>query len=185
MIAAEPNNHRWLRKWLRGEPHQIIGTNSDPYLLRWYIIPRNPVVNLYLHQFLRSDDDRALHDHPWWFWSVVLAGHYYEHRADGRRIRRRAGSIAYRSATTRHRVELPISQDRFSLLRREESCWTVVLTGPRRRIWGFWCPGRLVLTGPTVTGTIDMERFVHHKEWGEAGCGEPFGTNTLLRGAGR
>ncbi|EIC64345.1 hypothetical protein [Mycobacteroides abscessus] len=58
-----PNNHRWLRKWLRLEPHQPIGAEGEPpYLLRWYVIPRNRWVNVYLHKFLRDDEDRALVD---------------------------------------------------------------------------------------------------------------------------
>ena len=26
---------------------------------------RNKIFNIYLHQIIRSDDDRALHDHPY------------------------------------------------------------------------------------------------------------------------
>lgn len=40
-----------------------IGGHERPYLLRWFIIPRNRFFNIYLHKFLRSDDDRALLDH--------------------------------------------------------------------------------------------------------------------------
>ena len=43
----------------------VIGGAERPYLRRWWVIPRNRLFNVYLHQFLRSDDDRALHDHPW------------------------------------------------------------------------------------------------------------------------
>ncbi|CPR57358.1 hypothetical protein [Mycobacteroides abscessus] len=133
---------QWFGKLIRGQHHLAIGGEDDPYLLRWYLIPRNKRLNIYLHQFIRSDDDRALHDHPWWFWSFVLAGHYYEHRADGRRIKRHWASIAYRAAKTRHRVELPKSNDPMSLLEREDCCWTIVVTGPRTRDWGFWVPRR-------------------------------------------
>ncbi|SKM28902.1 hypothetical protein [Mycobacteroides abscessus] len=170
MTTAPPTNKHWFRKLIHGQPHQIIGGNDDPYLLRWYLIPRNPVLNIYLHQFLRSDDDRALHDRPWWFWSMVLLGHYYEHRADGRRIKRHAGSIAYRRAETRHRVELPTSNDPFSLLSREDSCVTLVITGPRVRVWGFWCKDRF---GETRSRQYEVERFVPYYDWHDGGCGEP------------
>ncbi|SID67872.1 Protein of uncharacterised function (DUF550) [Mycobacteroides abscessus subsp. abscessus] len=77
MTATGPNNHHLLRKWLRLEPHQPIGAEGEaPYLLRWYVIPRNRWLNIYLHKFLRDDDDRALHDHPWWFVSLMLWGQY-------------------------------------------------------------------------------------------------------------
>ncbi|WP_457226787.1 hypothetical protein [Mycobacteroides abscessus] len=186
MTTAPPTNKHWFRKLIHGQPHQIIGGNNDPYLLRWYLIPRNPVLNIYLHQFLRSDDDRALHDHPWWFWSMVLLGHYYEHRADGRRIKRHAGSIAYRRAETRHRVELPTSNDPFSLLSREDSCVILVITGPRVRVWGFWCKaGKRADVFDDITpdqfdriqrGEVVMvDRFVPYYDWHDGGCGEPIG----------
>ncbi|YCU56687.1 hypothetical protein ACRYGV_18085 [Mycobacteroides abscessus] len=131
---------QWFGKLIRGQHHLAIGGEDDPYLLRWYLIPRNKRLNIYLHQFIRSDDDRALHDHPWWFWSFVLAGHYYEHRADGRRIKRHWASIAYRAAKTRHRVELPKSNDPMSLLEREDCCWTIVVTGPEPATGGSGAP---------------------------------------------
>ncbi|WJR32455.1 hypothetical protein P3F83_18260 [Mycobacteroides immunogenum] len=166
---------QWFGKLIRGQHHLAIGGEDDPYLLRWYLIPRNRHLNIYLHQFIRSDDDRALHDHPWWFWSFVLAGHYYEHRADGRRIKRHWLSVAYRAATTRHRVELPRSNDPMSLLEREDCCWTVVVTGPRTRDWGFWCPGgRFLFMEGGNSSTLEVDRFIPHTDWGAAGCGEPF-----------
>lgn len=157
MSATTTQNQRWLRKWLRFEPHQVIG-DGTPYLLRWYVIPRNPVFNIYLHKFLRSDDDRALHDHPWWFVSLILRGRYDEVTAQGRK-RRGAGSIAFRPAEWRHRVEL--LPDR--AYESEASCWTLIVTGRRVRTWGFWCPG---------PGWIAGDRFVPWQEWGDAGCGE-------------
>ena len=62
----------------RRAPDLVIGGAADPYLRRWYVLPRNPVLNVYLHHFLRSDDDRALHDHPWVNASVLLDGDYVE-----------------------------------------------------------------------------------------------------------
>ena len=51
------------------------------YLNRWWYIKRNKIANNYVHQFLRSDDDRALHDHPWLFnISILLHGSYLEER---------------------------------------------------------------------------------------------------------
>lgn len=168
---AHEGNKQWLRKWLRFEPHQIIGGEDRPYLRRWYVIPRNPVFNLYLHQFLRSDDDRALHDHPWYFASLILKGGYWEHRKDRLitgRSWRSAGSIAFRSPDTAHRVELatesvPICRvqgpdgDRTYYDTVELPTWTLIATGPRIRRWGFHCPKYWV----------HWEQFVHQN-----GCGE-------------
>lgn len=115
------------------EPDRIIGSADHPYMRRWYIIPRNPLFNVYLHQFLRSDDDRALHDHPWWNCSILIDGRYVEHTIDAggisRRVERRAGAFKIRWVKYAHRIELFPG----------ETCWTVFITGPRFRIWGFHC----------------------------------------------
>lgn len=127
-------------------PDRIIGGVDDPYMHRWFVIPRNPIFNVYLHHFLRSDDDRALHDHPWWNASWLLQGSYQEIvPADGdpngpflRRIHRQAGDIAFRSAKAAHRVRLFRNWNRAG--GPEQSVWTIFITGPRFREWGFWCP---------------------------------------------
>lgn len=118
----------WLKILLSGKPHFIVGGIERPYTLRWHLIPRNKWLCIYLHKFLRDDDDRALHDHPWNFVSIMLSGAYHEHTDDSV-ITRSAPSIAYRSADHRHRVEL-ISK----------SCWTIIFRGRVIREWGFWCP---------------------------------------------
>lgn len=112
----------------------VIGDRRRPYLERWFVVPRNPVFNVYLHRFLRSDDDRALHDHPWANMSVLLDGEYIEHRiaAGGIHIRniRHAGDVCIRlSGRVAHRIEL-----------LNGPCWTLFITGPRYRQWGFHCP---------------------------------------------
>lgn len=159
----------WLQRLFSGKPHQIIGgENGDPYMLRWYVIPRNPLLNIYVHKFLRSDDDRALHDHPWWFVSLILRGSYIEHTPGGARIRD-AWSIAFRPAETRHRVQLLINM----MTGRELPCWTVIVTGPKRRGWGFWCRDKVTaLDHPFYDYGQQVERFVPWREWGDGGCGE-------------
>jgi hypothetical protein len=41
-------------------PDFIIGGAERPYMLRWFLLPRNEVFNIYYHRILRDDDDRAL-----------------------------------------------------------------------------------------------------------------------------
>lgn len=127
---------RLIARATRREPDMIIGGAQDPYLLRWWMIPRNPMFNAYLHLFLRSDDDRALHDHPWANCSILLRGSYVEHqiRAGGihTRQRRVAGDWTVRpSGRIAHRIELDAGP-----------CWTLFLTGPLYRRWGFHCPDK-------------------------------------------
>lgn len=117
----------------RRPPDVIIGGAEDPYMRRWWVIPRNRVFNIYLHHFLRSDDDRALHDHPWVNLSVLLEGRYAEHTiaAGGvhRRTERAAGQMKLRGPRAAHRVELI-----------DGPCWSLFITGPMMRSWGFHCP---------------------------------------------
>lgn len=127
-------------------PDVIIGGADDPYLLRWHIIPRNKFFNIYLHKFCRPDDDRALHDHPWASCSIILRGYYYEH-LPGRVIRiRRAGNITLRRASQSHRIGLShcfYNSDRSSFGEvggMYNHAWTLFLTGPKVREWGFHCP---------------------------------------------
>ena len=62
---------------MRRPPDFIIGEPANPYLIRWWVIPRNRWFNIYLHEIRRSDDDRALHDHPWLNCSILLHGGYF------------------------------------------------------------------------------------------------------------
>ena len=120
------------------EPDLVIG--SPPYMARWHVIPRNRWLNVYYHRIMRSDADRALHDHPWPFnISILLDGSYVEvtpadrHDPAGPVQRRRydEGAVLVRmGGTYAHRLEL--LGDRF--------CRTLFITGPRVREWGFWCP---------------------------------------------
>ena len=128
----------WFRHLIQRKPGMIIGGKDNPYLVRYYLVPRNPYLNFYLHKFLRSDDDRALHDHPWWFVSLVLKGGYWEHKdAHPLTIKWRAApSIALRRADTAHRVQL----DHDVKTSAEKPCWTFIVTGPKIREWGFHCP---------------------------------------------
>ena len=138
-------------------PSMIIGGADDPYLLRWYLIPRNRFFNVYLHEFHRSDDDRALHDHPWCSMSLVLTTGYWEHLEDAV-IWRWAGSVLFRSATLAHRIALGAKYH------GEGLPLTIFITGPKIRDWGFHCP----------KGWIPWWEFVSGADKGVPGkgCGE-------------
>lgn len=117
-------------------PDFIIGPEDDPYMRRWFIIPRNPFQNIYLHEVLRSDDDRAGHDHPWNNQTLVIDGGYFEQTYYSARpwvadyqYERKPGDIITRTAEDTHRLIVPFGG----------RAVTLFTTGPRIREWGFWC----------------------------------------------
>lgn len=134
----------------------IIGNATGPYMLRWYIMPRNRWCNVYLHKIVRDDDDRALHDHPWASVSLLLNGDYYEITPCGGKRLYRAGSVIFRGAKYTHRLEC--SCDHFG---DPLPCWTLFITGPKVREWGFHCP----------SGWVRWQKFVSPRNRGEVGRG--------------
>ncbi len=129
-------------------PDFVIG---DDYLRRWYIKRTGGIdpreddrdSNIFLHNIRHSDDDRALHDHPWWNITIVLAGSYLEVKPDfsladtphmslafvpTKTVRRRAGHVVFRRASDAHRLTVDGGD-----------AWTLFITGRKSREWGFHC----------------------------------------------
>lgn len=164
---------RYFRK--RG-PDFYVGGKENPYLERWWIIPRNPIFNIYLHKFLRDDDDRALHDHPWLSLSIIIKGSYIEHLDGGKWRYCKRWSVIPRRAVHRHRIELLkngwtwVKEGKHKKLfcRSVVPAWTIFITGPRIREWGFWCKS---LYG---TRFVHWEKFTSPADKGQIGqgCGE-------------
>lgn len=156
---------RWIARAEQRAPDFIIGGKADPYLERWWVIPRNRVFNIYLHHFLRDDDDRALHDHPWIWCSILLIGGYKEHTiaAGGvHKVRHRfAPSIRFASPWRAHRIELYRPHEFGLPGEKPISCWTLFITGPVVRKWGFHCP----------QGWRRWEDFVSRDDAGSIGRG--------------
>lgn len=132
--------------------------DSSPLLERWTILS-TPIGKLRLHHFLRSDEDRELHDHPWSYVSLIVAGGYTEEIAPAayrqksyrfdppltaapqtERHWRRAGSLLFRSARWMHRIEIAPGRD----------AWTLIWMTRRSRTWGFF----------TGRGWIRWDRYV-------------------------
>lgn len=124
------------------------------YLQRWWVIPKNNYFNIYLHRFNSSDEDRANHDHPWWNISILINGAYNEHLpkypekwiSEGNReeiVKKRYPFIPiYRAANVIHRIEL-IDDNRNENIDgpiQGKPIWTIFITGPKVKDWGFWCP---------------------------------------------
>lgn len=129
-------------------PDKTIGA----YMLRWWRIARNAYMNVYYHIVQRSDDDRALHDHPWWNFSIVLDGGYYEHTIEAGGVNKRTwygpGSVRFRRAGTfAHRLELAVEHATgkpWTPNGAEMPVRTIFITGPVLRRWGFHHPSKWV-----------------------------------------
>jgi hypothetical protein len=76
---------RWIDSFIRrvrDDPRTVnrkVGPEDDPLITRYFVIPRNRFLNIYLHNFHRSDRGE-LHDHRMGSISVVLQGRYFEQR---------------------------------------------------------------------------------------------------------
>lgn len=102
-----------------------------------------------IHYWLASDDLRIAHDHPYWFITLVLWGGYFDLDFEGKLDYLHIGSIRFRKATHRHKVQL-----------RKSPTITLLLTGPSTRRWGFWF------------GSKKLNRDKYFAEFGHHPCDE-------------
>ncbi len=127
---------------------------TAPYLVRWSLWPPFGC-SLKLHQILRADDDRCMHDHPWWFVRIILWGGYTEH------VRTEAGRGTVWIEECNRKPWRPLAPwriyycppsfaHRITQLTNGKSSWTLVFCGPRFRDWGFF----------TKTGWMQWRAFV-------------------------
>jgi hypothetical protein len=98
--------------------------STGVYVRRWYL--ETPYFSVRLHHWLHSDDNRAFHDHPWWFITLILKGSYTDLNPI-RSERMTPGKVAYRPALHQHTAQIDPG-----------GCWTLLLTGPKIRQWGFY-----------------------------------------------
>lgn len=133
------------------EVRHILRKDNKPYLDRYRLFKRawvekylpawlaNKLPNVYLHNFLSSDQDLELHNHPWGTsLSLILVGGYSEERRTTlsgihgsiyavSKKNYTPGSLNFIRANDFHRVDL-----------LEDQCWSLFITGERQQDWGFW-----------------------------------------------
>lgn len=147
---------------------KLVLEDGTEYIDRWHLIPRNRWFNIYLHKTM-SDDYRILHDHPWDNISIVLKGGYYETVPAveysehvnpffwAKVVRwRKPGSIICRKAHwPPHSLSLAtVVESLVPRVIKKRVCWSLFITGPRKRDWGFW----------TRKGWISHEQMVTIKD---------------------
>lgn len=134
------HNARESRKWPKRRTIWSCQAELGPLFTRYYLFESKPL-SVYIHCFHTSDEDRALHDHPWSFLSFLFHRGYWEWTpyttgwGEGAVVGskphwRPRFSILYRPATWAHRVELAAPDT-----------WTLVFRFKRTREWGFWPSG--------------------------------------------
>ena len=126
-VGGSSPSPRTQRKWALALNEQL-GLPECPYVIRWRL--ETPWFSIRLHHWLASDDDRAKHDHPWSFVTFVLRGGYTDASPSGDE-HLKAPAVRYRDATHQHTV-FPDAG----------GAWTIIITGPIVRKWGFWVNGK-------------------------------------------
>lgn len=152
-VQNRPNG-AWERS-LRYGPGRIFRrltlrrADNQVYLNRWGLA-HDRIGGVLLHKMEAPDPGVDLHDHPWWFVSIILWGGYTEQRAPIREAPLFAKlADAYPDGCTRGVVEqrhwlsaqvmrLDECHTITDLTRR--TSWSIVFKGPRRRSWGFYMP---------------------------------------------
>lgn len=117
------------------------------FLDRWGIVTRWGGV--YLHHIAGPDPGMDVHDHPWTFASLILAGGYSEeHVANKDAVTCAQTAERWPDTCTPgvarswrrwqvHRMPLDVAHRITSVL---PGTWTFVVRGPDRRVWGFYPP---------------------------------------------
>lgn len=134
-----------IADWLIERSKRTPFIHLPGYMNRYWLLPydwfgllekQRSIFAARIHQILRSDSDRAFHDHPWPYMTIVLRGGYTEVRPvfDGSGLyvgeTRKwygPGSILFRPARSWHRLEIPEGKD----------AWTLFVTGRYQQKWGF------------------------------------------------
>ena len=119
-----------MKPYRKFKPFQIrwkekMGSDPDnPYLYRWTFLFFN--FSIRIHRWIRSDDKRFFHDHPWNFISVILKGKYVNVTPKGS-FPVKAISRWKSNALDRHYLEIP-----------KDGAWTILICGRPYHKWGFW-----------------------------------------------
>lgn len=122
----------------------------EVYLTRLYLL-ETPYGGIKLHWIHRPDNDRHLHDHPWWFLSIVLWGHYDEEVPEVYQTWMGPKVMHNRKRMQRIRWGTFKKPEQFHRIARlAPRTLTLVITGPKVREWGF----------QTETGWIHWKKYL-------------------------
>ena len=138
MILQKIKDH--VLNWLeRHDRKRIIMDRqcNEPLLTRYYLFLKDRKhfpFNVFLHKFHKGDPG-DVHDHPWPYATLILAGGYYEYTPNfehGQMVSetkhwRGPGHFRLCGANSYHRIEL----------KEDVTPWTLFMPGPQKQEWGF------------------------------------------------
>lgn len=137
MEKLKETKGRTSPRWAFWERMTIPCLDGLVYLVRLRVI-QTPLFALYVHDIHEPDGDRAPHNHPWTFISIVLRGHYTEHvHVDPDPERKRVETIVEKTHKRFSIHKMPQSQAH-TIVEAGPNLKTLILTGRRRSSWGFF-----------------------------------------------
>ena len=142
-LASSERMQTWLKKRAFSTPYfDITYRDGRPYMRRWWVLPKwcleyDPQgvlqlkswmpFSIRLHYIMLPDEDPHLHDHPFSFRTLLLAGHYIEQDIMGNFKRVSAGETYESVAERFHRIDKI----------HEKGVWSLFIIGPHIHTWGF------------------------------------------------
>jgi hypothetical protein len=139
-------------RWALMKVQRIMDTHEPDKVYLWRLrVFTTPWCSLKLHHIMMPDNDRHLHDHPWNFHSLILAGGYTEelgYTPPGyvqpvRNVNRWHWS--HKRAEDAHRI---------AQFHNRKDTWSLVFCGRLRRRWGFH----------TENGWVDHEPYLEKRD---------------------
>lgn len=127
-ISSPDGQDVYMRRFWLFNPYERDGSYGKVWWGRW-------LPSIRLHQIMRADTDRHLHDHPWNARTIILSGGYVEEREQTRHDVGIYGRCAGDTATLKfgefHRISyIP-----------NGGTWTMFITWRYRGTWGFKVDG--------------------------------------------
>lgn len=116
-----------FERWLRASvPYKELGWDEIGEKFTRFVLIKTRWFSLYAHRLDAPVTHPKCHDHPWHFWTAILAGGYHEDM-NGKRAWRGPGTVLYRPAASLHNTTTLAG----------EPMWSLVLVSGRVRDWGF------------------------------------------------
>jgi hypothetical protein len=133
------------RRWGPFRLLQLVGARGR-FLRRYALNLPGERGGVMLHAIDARDPGLDVHDHPWWFVTLVLRGGYTEEACEVRDAVRLASNVyidsprgerrTWRRGSV-HRMPLHVAH---RIIDVQVGTWTLVVKGPKVRPWGFYMP---------------------------------------------